>query len=283
MKTIYFRKNNNWGSGQMRGNQIAGMISTSGYEADTVYSVDGIKNSIIVFVKYAPLQEVEIAKANGNIIIYDFVDFLANAPEYKISNLPEFSALCSMFDVIIHTTQSSLDYMKDKVSCSMIVIPHHYDPRIIYPININKNLSLGYVGMIHNLLYGDDIPELNKLILQYDFSNFLNNTAMFNCHYTVRTNTIESLYKPATKVFTAAACNANIIASKDLNVMEFLPSDYPYLTDYDLESVKATVAKVVDTFGSDIWKYGMSIMEEIRFKTNIYTISKSYIDLFINL
>lgn len=282
MRTVYFRKNNNWGSGQMRGDQIAGVISTAGHDADTVTSVEGIKDSIIVFVKYAPLAEVQKAKANNNIIFYDFVDFLANSNEYKIAQTPEFAMLCNMFDGIIHTTQKSLDFMKDKVTCHMVVIPHHYDPRIIYPnIKTARKLSIGYIGMPHNLMFGEDIPELNKLFIQYDFTPFLDNTSVFSCHYTVRhDSSIEYAYKPATKVFTASACAANVITTRDENAIEFLPIDYPYLTNPDLESVKATVAKVKETFGSEIWNYGLSIMEEIRMKTNVYTIGKAYIELF---
>ena len=68
------------------------------------------------------------------------------------------------------------------------------------------------------------------------------------------------LYKPATKVATAAAMRANIITSKEPSAVELLGEDYPYLADSNFSSVKKALeyakklmAKKLGMMHSKLW------------------------------
>lgn len=76
---------------------------------------------------------------------------------------------------------------------------------------------------------------------------------------------IERGYKPFTKGFTAAACNANILVNRDVDdAVEMLGSDYPFLTDPTPESITETFRLAQDSYGGPIWRDALNRMEVMR-------------------
>ena len=72
----------------------------------------------------------------------------------------------------------------------------------------------------------------------------------FNCHLSVREPGREFLYKPNCKVSTAAACEANLITTRDLTTVELLGEDYPYYCEPERGSILAAIERARAAFGT---------------------------------
>jgi len=274
-RKIFFRKYNPYGSSINRADQISEFLNEMGYESHSVFSIEGIKDSIIVFVKFMDINEVEIAKRNNNIVIYDCVDAMATGE--RILSFDEAAIL----DGVIFPTRSLMSLYDGRLKNTICtVIYHHYDPRIVTPENPHREFRLAYIGAPEGLLHADKIPELTVIS---DFSIQIREAPRYSCHYSVRREgTDEYRFKPNSKLSTAAACKANIILTRDDVHVELLGDDYPYFTDSSLEKVRETVDLAKESFGSDLWDIGLKHMEMVRFRTDIKSIVNDYIILFNN-
>jgi hypothetical protein len=231
--------------------------------------------TLIIFVKYFPFSEVVKAIKKNCILLYDIVD------ENKPFFLENEGKLCNG---VIFSNKKMVDDFKPLLSknTKSFIIYHHWDSRFKVPKRNNKELSLAYFGAIpeKNALHFDkfNIPVISN------FSDHLKKAKRFNCFYSIRKkDSIEFLYKPSTKVSTAAGIGANIITSKEPSAVELLGEDYPYLTDSDFESVKKTIEYAKETFGKKIWKDALKTMEKVRKRTDINRIADDYIKMINSL
>lgn len=271
--SINFLIQNEEGSAIMRGKQVSEKLREEGFESKVYLKKlpENIKNSIIIFVKYFPPSEVLKAKRNGCKVIYDVVDhrpFFNFIPEFWVSDGIIFN---SNF-----MRRNFEKYNKRKIKCG--VIYHHWDPRIKNQTNKQKpsSFSLAYFGNLpdKNALFHEKLDELTIL---KKFNDHLNKKDDFNCFYSMRKeNSPEFLYKPSTKIATAAAMRGNVISSKDPSAVELVGKSYPYLTDSDLNSVKRTINYAKGTFGKKIWVEGLKKMEEVKKRTSLDRIIEDY-------
>lgn len=230
-----------------------------------------IDNSIIIFVKYFPFREVKRAIRKKCILIYEIVD------EHKPFFLENEGALC---DGVIFSNKRMINDFKHLLSknTTPFVIYHHWDPRFKKSKEKQRNFSLAYFGTIpkKNAIHFDkiSIPVFTK------FSDHLKYKDKFNCLYSMRKEgSINFLYKPSTKVVTAAAIGANIITSREPSATELLGEDYPYFTDTDFNSVKKTIEYAKRTFNKKVWKDALKRMEEVRKRTDINIIINDYTNM----
>ncbi len=237
-----------------------------------------IRNAIIIFVKVSSFGATERVKKKNNVVLWDLVD----RPVSYFDVLKERNT--QLFDGIIYPNQKvqidSGQYFNNKIlGC---VLYHHWDPR--WQFNRAKELKLCYIGSINKY---NIIPEYVKIKDINIFENALKNgvksglfkwALAYNLHFSVRdTKNKGFLYKPNTKVSTAAATNSNIILSNDPSNIELLDRSYPYYTESALESVIRTIDYAKKTYKSGIWKKGLSMMKEVRERTHVSQIAKDYL------
>jgi hypothetical protein len=105
----------------------------------------------------------------------------------------------------------------------------------------------------------------------------------YNCHLSVREPGKEFLYKPNCKVSTAAACEANLVTTRDESTLELLGPDYPYYAEPETGSLNAALDKVRGTFRGPEWKRGLDLMREVRERTSMDRVIDDYLRLFQDL
>jgi hypothetical protein len=105
----------------------------------------------------------------------------------------------------------------------------------------------------------------------------------FNCHLSLRKPGREMLYKPNCKVSTAAACEANLITTRDASTVELLGEDYPYYCEPTRESVQAAVERARSSFGSADWDRGLERMRAVRELTSMDRVLDEYESLLRHL
>jgi len=277
MKKIIFRSYNRRGSAVNRGEDISNRLKINGYSSDYIVaaynSVDVLNywkktyNSIIIFIKTHTVEEVEILKSNNNIVILDIVDSVANSV-YGINDIVQFC-----WDGVITPTVEMKNLINTiNKNINSTFIPHHWDKKhLVYKDNYEKNsFRLAYIGSLGHdggLFYEKTIPNLH---IVNDWSEQTKKSAYYTCHYSVRPhNSLQFLYKPNTKISTAAAVESNIIHSYDLSALNLVPNDYPYFTNSNINDICNTVDYARQTYGGSVWKYGLDIMASLKERTSI--------------
>lgn len=233
-----------------------------------------IDNCLIIFVKYFPYKEVIKAIKSRCILAYNILD------DVKPGLLENERKFC---DGIIFPNKRMKkdfkDYFPNKTK--KIVMYHHWDPRWekIKKKTQVKKFTLVYVGSNpeKNAIFSNAIPRISFLP---KFSDQLKTKGLFNFHYSMRKeNSVQFLYKPSTKVSTAAAAGANIITSREPSAVELLGEDYPYYAECNLNSIKKTIDFAKKTLGGKVWINALRTMEKVKKKTNIEKTVEGYIEL----
>lgn len=282
MRKVVFICNEDYGSNVMRGYQMAAALSNRcRLDATTRPHADGETNSIVVFVKHARPEQVEKARAAGNTVVIDVVDRLA----YKVA--ADEVIAWSMADMLITATgaaERSLSRFHKRVA----TVLHHWDERLptiqreryaAFPYG----LRFGYIGMGFN---NKEFEALSDVTTIYNPGSWLHMAPMFTCHFGVRNpNDLQGMYKPATKLVTAAALSrTGMVCSKEAANVELLPDDYPYWVGAaTLTSVMHTLQKVSDTFGGPIWDEALEMLRAVKAKTDLTPIAHRYADLLRDL
>lgn len=271
---VRFIVKNNLGSSLMRGAQIAKALSLKGIDAKAVSSAKDLEDCILFFVKFIDPEEV-IKAAEKNLCVYDPVDIWCG--NNNISLVKAFPA----FGAVLFPTMLQLGYFGHCFSkgIPLAYIPHHFAPEVQqgcqefagYPYTFR----LGYIGADFNHKFSVELADVVPIYHPNQWNQW---AAFFTCHYSVREpNTPESLFKPATKVFTAAACNANIITTRDADTVMHLGDDYPYYVDkYEPEAIFNVIKKASEGFELEEWYEGLGRMKAIREKTNLDVVSAQY-------
>lgn len=258
----------NLGTMELRGKQVAEKLSavSGGRIKVDVMGFDQaatVKNAIVIAVKFLPAMLAQRLKDNHNKIIFDSLD------KFCRQDYPSEFAGIWLADHIIYSGQYIADYWSQYINGPYSIIAHHWDSRITEE-SIHDELRIGYIGASFNHgapeypVLGVYHPELGR-----KWAN------QFNCHWNVR-ELKKNIFKPATKVVTAAAVGANIITTMEPSSVELLGDDYPYYVTNDIE---ATYNKVKEEFGSKLWFDTLNRMFEIKEKTSLDTCVKQYITM----
>lgn len=76
-------------------------------------------------------------------------------------------------------------------------------------------------------------------------------------------------FKPATKIFTAAYCRANVIVQEsEAEAIRWLGEKYPYIIRGEVSdaSIENMVERVFNTYKKDEWYQSLESMDSIRNK-----------------
>jgi hypothetical protein len=160
-----------------------------------------------------------------------------------------------------------------------VVIHHQWDPRYERHRVGESELKPAYLGLERSL------PELWQRIPGMAFvdRDYFARATEFNCHLSIRTSRRDLLYKPGTKVSTAAACGAVLVTTADESAVEMLGADYPFYTAPDRSSVEASIERARRELGGPLWQAALGRLEAVRERTAIGAIAEQYLELFRQL
>lgn len=265
---IYFYTEGETPAFDLRGRQVSSYLNLIGIESECIDHTD-IKDSTVIVVKWLTPAKLRKLRNNGNRVILDVLDTFC----YK--RYPHQIVSISFVDGVITCSEMVRDYFHPWMPKAMMVIPHHWDSRLMDHAEDTETFAIGYFGDKMN----HEFKKTKNVIPIYE--DFLEKAFKFKCHFSVRKQgTAQSLFKPATKVALAAGCGSNIITSRDPSVTELLGEDYPYYVDDNQKSIDTMVEKVrLDWLeDSEDWQKGLRMMEYVRKITALPVCAKGIID-----
>lgn len=259
------------GSTVMGADQIAEGLRARGWDARSlpVAQVSGVEPGILVFIKTSRLDHLLRLKARGHKLVLDVQDTVVFKRRIKNKWL---------YDALIFKSRRQLaDF--GRVGKPDRVIYHQWDPRYEANRAPRDRMALGYLGLPRSLSVWGELPDVEYVRDDAMFTA----AARFNCHLSIREPGREFLYKPNCKVSTAAACEANLITTRDLTTVELLGEDYPFYCEPDRESILATLERARAVFGSAEWERGLERMRAVRELTRMDRVLEGYEALFHDL
>lgn len=271
----------NSGSTIMRGRQLSEVIRANNVtNMDVRYSNSRTyKNSILFltkgFLNGCSAEHLAWLKRNGNLLLADFVDAIPDAK------------LVDQVDVLIASSISAYKYYVSRWPGKLShLVTHHADPRLEALENTRKSLKIGYFGELVNTI---STPAIDKLVdfnlvstNQIGCEGWLSSISRYECHYAVRKTRNIDGFKPFTKGFTAARCNANVIVQEDADdVKYYLGSDYPYMlpSNPTEKMILEVIEKVNETYLGAEWQYGKDIMRSVYERSSLKHISSEFFSL----
>lgn len=257
----------------MRGEQMAAALRETGYNATCMGPKDAIeaKNSIVIWVRRAMHdwlgKGLAKQKKNGNILVYDPLDRI------------EFEPVHPLMDAIIFP--SIHQYRQYAIPDGMLryMLWHHWDPALESKNYERNSFELGYWGYRTSCLHVFNTCERKNALtsarhFEYPDEDWFERVS---CHYSIRDYDRGFGWRPTTKISTAAACNCNIIVTRDPMSEELLPADYPYFVNgYDYEDVKKTIDYAKSTYKKKVWNYGLECMLHVKRFTSLKRCAKLY-------
>ncbi|MCX8082791.1 MAG: hypothetical protein N3D17_05295 [bacterium] len=273
IKPVYFFGPYKSISFKLGGSYILEALRQSGIKAYSGYytNVDSIYDSIVVIVQRIS-EEIDVMKLkkNGNRIIFDIHDAYCLWKE-------ETYRLIDIADFIIYPNRTLVDEISKDKKKTYTVLYGYADPAIYILFREKKyknfdTIKCCYFGYKRNA----EMKILNKLQKEISLTllpsslESIKKLTDFNMHIDVRKDKVKDdiLYKPLTKILIAAECNSNIIVEKTPRTLEILPEDYPFFISKD--KIEEDIKRIKSLFGTEKWRYGLSVMADIR---NKYTFS----------
>jgi hypothetical protein len=251
------------GSTVLGADQIAEGLRGRGWDARSipVGELASVERGVLVFIKTSRLDHLLLARSRGNRLVLDVQDTVCF--KRRIKNRWLYDAL------ILKSRRQLADFgRRDGADC---VIYHQWDPR--YSVNAapRDRLALAYLGLSRSLALWGRLPGV-----EYIDGGYFEAAKRFNCHLSIREPGRELLYKPNCKVSTAAACEANLITTRDESTVELLGDDYPFYCEPERSSILAAIDKARSLFGSAEWHRGLERMREVRERTRLDRVLDDY-------
>ncbi len=260
---ITFIKYYEKGSTIMGADQIAAGLRDRGWDARSlpVRELAGLQGGILIFIKTSRLDHLLRARARGNRLVLDVQDTVCF--KRRIKNRWLFDAL------ILKNRRQLEDFGRpDRADC---LIYHQWDPRYSVHQAPRDRLSIGYLGLSRSLALWGRLPGV-----EYVDHGYFEAAARFNCHLSIREPGREFLYKPNCKVSTAAACDANLITTRDASTVELLGEDYPFYCEPERGSILAAIERARAAFGTAEWQRGLERMRQVRELTSMPRVLDGY-------
>jgi hypothetical protein len=268
----------------MRGYQIADALRKRLVDVQVIdtrqgQSVEGIKDAICVFVKFANPMDLEYARHGRNVIIWNPADALATRKE-----LPSLDA----FDGIIFPSADAMNHFTTDGTPDFVpvVILGHADSR--WQRTTVRRFRIAYLGSRASLpkRYRRfcSLRGLHRIYLENSHTttmqHFFMKAATYSCHFSVREfDSAHFRFKPASKLIGAAASHANIVVSFDDSVKELLDDRYPYLVRSP-DDTRAIVQHARKTYATNEWENGLRYLADVRERTSLESIVDQYIRYF---
>jgi hypothetical protein len=251
------------GSTVMGGDQIAAGLRERGWNARSipVSELASVERGILIFIKTSRLDHLLLARARGNRLVLDVQDTVVFKRRIKSRWL---------YDVLIFKSRRQLvDFGRPgRADC---LIYHQWDPR--YSVNQapQDRMLLGYLGLSRSLSLWGQLPGV-----EYVDNGYFEAGKRFNCHLSVREPGREFLYKPNCKVSTAAACEANLITTRDESTVELLGEDYPFYCEPERGSILEAIERARAAFGTPEWQRGLERIRQVRETTSMDRVLDGY-------
>lgn len=266
-RKIFFVKYYDKGSTVMGADQISEALQARGVDARSVHPPDiaAVRDAVLVFIKTSKIHHLLAARRRGNRTVLDVQDTVVFKRGIKNRWL---------FDGLIFKNRRQL---RDFAAPGKVngLIYHQWDPRYRENEIGDREFKIGYFGLQRSFPYWDQLPGVSF------FSGDYFRTALgFNCHLSLREPGRDFLYKPNCKVSTAAACDANLVTTRDESAVELLGADYPYYGDPTPAGLLAALDHARATFGGPEWKRGLERMREIKERTRMDRILDDYLGFF---
>ena len=282
---IYFVvPNRHWGTYFLRGVQVSKALKKAGISTQVIApkSLLKVKNGIVVIVKHITGEICLSAKENNNTVIYDLLD------GYE-QDLGQIFAE-GVIDGIILSTDASKSILSLPKALPHTTIYHHIDPRLEKIVDNSKQaavLNMCYIGNLpehtNNVSFTDRIDTLAVIetnTRKARNNNWMKQVSPYNCHYAVRTDTLQKKAKPLIKVGVAAVCRANMIINRSNAAAELLGEEYPFYTGDDFDSVMNALIYAQEVFGQKEWNRGLERMTYLKDRLSLPKIIHDYIDFF---
>lgn len=273
MRKVYFVKYYDKGSTIMGADQVAEALREKGVDARSVYPRDlkDVRDSILVFIKTSKLPDLISARFGGhrgNRLVLDVQDTVVFKRWIKNRWL---------YHGFIFKNQAQLRDFAVRDALNRVIY-HQWDPRYVPNTLGDKDFRIAYLGLSRSLSLWGQLPGV-----EYFDGDYFRRALAYNCHLSVREPGKELLYKPNCKVSTAAACEANLVTTRDESTLELLGPDYPYYAEPETASLAAAIDKARSTFGGPEWKRGLDLMKEVRERTSMPRIAEDYVRFFEEL
>lgn len=246
----------------------AAIFSTNMYE-DT-------RDSIIILSKpaVASVDVLKTLKKNGNILLFDFIDFALTGP----------ADFFPYIDGLIASSVKGAQLYRELpwIKIPVFHVAHNLDPSFnAERIGDLDKFSPLYNGNIENLLI---YPSMQRLLPVFPYTSekkkaWIEATLHANFFYAVRPKMHPFCCKPFLKGYTAARLNSNILIHKDDgDALHYLGEDYPYLIKENLN--EKVVLKYFITaregFGGAEWNKGLEKMRAMRSAFSDETIATQF-------
>lgn len=259
------------GSVELRGLQAATSLANVGYggtihvqSLESVYR-DKPTGAIIIALKTAIKDRFDFALrdlAKNNTLLFDIVDgsisgeMEALAEGFLCASVSEFTA-------------------RKQTGARSYLVHHAIDTRIDWPPSTPRSaFSVAYYGAASNGLHIGEIPEIHVVAYRErvhqeageELSETMSTLASYSHHYAVRQWNPRDGYKPLTKAFMAAWCNAVVIASRDdPESLALLGENYPYLARSSAQrDVIGILTFARETLGGTEWADAQKVMEQLK-------------------
>jgi hypothetical protein len=270
MRKVYFVKYYDKGSTIMGADQVAEALRERGVDARSVYPRDlkDVRDSILVFIKTSKLPDLISARMRGNRLVLDVQDTVVFKRWIKNRWL---------YHGLMFKNRRALEDFSVRGALNRVVY-HQWDPRYVPNTVGDRDFRIAYLGLSRSLSLWGQLPGV-----EYFDRDYFRRALAYNCHLSVREPGKELLYKPNCKVSTAAACEANLVTTRDESTLELLGPDYPYYAEPETASLIAAIDKARTTFGGPEWKRGLDVMKEVRERTSMPRIAEDYVRFFEEL
>ena len=292
MSRVLFAHNGEGSSTWFGTSQLSWALT--GSEKALLFNSDSCHNRIIIAIKKAVNKiNLQKLKDGNNKIILDVLDWVdydkysIQANQNEPNFLPEFNK--HMLDGYIVNSQKMKFWWQKNIDGSkpIFVIPRHWDSRfssvkfVKYPQKPHIYFSGQKSFKNWNCLYVDRLIEDGLLHDKRSSERYFKDLPLDGCQINIRMpGSWEFCFKPASKLFTAAAIGSPIITTFDWSVEEILPSDYPYgLKAADYDTVIECFKFVKETYLAPPWSLAKEILQEVKAKTTVQAISWLYLDL----
>lgn len=231
------------------------------------------RGAICIFVKSAAkgLTAAHLAplRRRGIVVVHDVVDM----PLRRVR--PE------LFDALIAASVTGRAALRDLCAAHGLpdmpveLLHHHYDPRLAGCDRVHRDVfTCGYIGRPQNAYIPEALRGEIRMIgvdVERDFAAALPQIGGFALHYGIRpadqtSDDLDRGYKPFTKGFTAAACDAPILVNRDTDdVVALLGEDYPFLVQSASDcDILAAYRRVRECYGGPIWADAVDKMRRLR-------------------
>lgn len=199
------------------------------------------------------------AKQAGARVIFDPVDL------YAYDNRPLIGGKAP--DIVVAYSERAMGvYAGMFPNADFMLVPHNWDDRIEGEAPQDE-FRAGYIGLPMNL------HEAIPAEIVGDLEVMREALPRFNCHVAEHYGARSMLFKPATKVASAAAVGANIVTHRSAAAMELLGEDYPFFADGTLtEGLERARA----AFGGPEWERGLQIMRRVKERTSLQAVADLY-------